>query len=70
MPPKTLLHGRTCRALERSNPTASPLASDLLNGQWELLYTTSDSILGTNKPSFLRPGGPIYQILGGWPTGL
>eukprot|EP00887_Chlorella_sp_A99_P002132 scaffold21.g2132.t1 len=29
---------------------------------WELLYTTSDSILGTNKPAFLRPSGPIYQV--------
>ena len=53
------------RALERSNPTPNPLASELLSGQWELQYTTSDSILGTNKPPFLRPGGPIYQVIGG-----
>lgn len=50
-------------ALERKNPTKKPLASDLLSGQWELLYTTSASILGTDKPAFLRPLGPIYQIL-------
>lgn len=32
-------------------------------GQWELLYTTSDSILGMSKPAFLRPSGPIYQVI-------
>ncbi|KAL4452247.1 hypothetical protein ABPG75_007909 [Micractinium tetrahymenae] len=50
-------------ALERRNPTKKPLASDLINGQWELMYTTSESILGTNKPALLRPRGPIYQII-------
>ncbi|KAI3438114.1 hypothetical protein D9Q98_000555 [Chlorella vulgaris] len=49
--------------LERLNPTKQPLASPNLNGQWELLYTTSESILGTSKPAFLRPSGPIYQII-------
>lgn len=49
--------------LERLNPTRSPLASPLINGKWELLYTTSDSILGRKKPAFLRPSGPIYQTL-------
>lgn len=28
------------------------------------VYTTSDSILGTKKLPFLRPSGPIYQLLG------
>ena len=28
------------RRLEKTNPTRAPLASDLINGQWELLYTT------------------------------
>jgi hypothetical protein len=50
--------------LEKQNPTKRPLASDLLNGKWELLYTTSSSILGTSRPPFLRPAGPIYQLLG------
>lgn len=50
--------------LERVNPTKKPLAAaDLLSGRWELLYTTSDSILGKSRPAFLRPGGPIYQTL-------
>ncbi|GBF98854.1 hypothetical protein Rsub_11458 [Raphidocelis subcapitata] len=52
-------------ALERLNPTPSPLASPLLNGRWRLEYTTSQSILGTNKPAFLRPSGPIYQFIDG-----
>ena len=34
-----------------------------MNGEWELLYTTSASILGANKPWFLRPSGPIYQAI-------
>lgn len=52
-------------ALEKLNPTRKPLASPLLNGRWRLEYTTSDSILGTKKPAFLRPSGPIYQFLDG-----
>eukprot|EP00775_Hariotina_reticulata_P007616 gene7616-7818_t len=51
--------------LERINPTPRPLQSPLLNGQWRLVYTTSSSILGTSKPAFLRPSGPIYQLLDG-----
>ena len=31
--------------------------------QWELLYTTSTSILRTSAPPFFRPGGPIYQTI-------
>jgi hypothetical protein len=51
--------------LEKANPTRSPLASPLLNGRWKLLYTTSASILGTARPPFLRPVGPIFQVLDG-----
>lgn len=51
------------KALERLNPTPKSLASDLANGSWELLYTTSESILGKSKPFFLRPIGPIYQLI-------
>lgn len=36
-------------ALEKMNPTTEPLASDLINGKWQLVYTTSASILGANK---------------------
>ncbi|KAK9814035.1 hypothetical protein WJX73_009769 [Symbiochloris irregularis] len=49
--------------VERTNPTREPLKSPLINGRWELKYTTSSSILGTGRPPFLRPSGPIYQIL-------
>ena len=50
-------------ALEVLNPTDDPLSSARLNGQWELLYTTSASILGTSKPKWLRPWGKILQAL-------
>ncbi|KAK9830153.1 hypothetical protein WJX72_010026 [[Myrmecia] bisecta] len=51
------------RAAEQANPTPKPLASDLINGQWRLVFTTSQSILGTSRPWFLRPSGPIYQVI-------
>ncbi|KAJ9509857.1 hypothetical protein QJQ45_011549 [Haematococcus lacustris] len=66
---------QACRALEAVNPTRNPLSSPLVNGKWEyndlctslavqqLLYTTSASILGTSRPPFLRPSGPIYQTI-------
>ncbi|GKC85587.1 probable plastid-lipid-associated protein 4, chloroplastic, partial [Tanacetum coccineum] len=42
------------RKLEAANPTKEPLKSPLLNGKWELIYTTSQSILQTKRPKFLR----------------
>ncbi|OAY44898.1 probable plastid-lipid-associated protein 4, chloroplastic [Manihot esculenta] len=42
------------RKLEAVNPTKQPLKSNLLNGKWELIYTTSQSILQTQRPKFLR----------------
>ncbi|XP_027359881.1 probable plastid-lipid-associated protein 4, chloroplastic [Abrus precatorius] len=51
------------RKLEALNPIKEPLKSDLLNGKWELLYTTSQSILQTQRPKFLRPNGKIYQAI-------
>lgn len=51
-----------CR-LEAANKVNEPLKSDLLNGKWELLYTTSKSILQTERPKFLRPTGKIYQAI-------
>jgi hypothetical protein len=50
--------------LEKVNPNPKSLASPLINGRWRLLYTTSESILGTKKPALLRPSGPIYQLIG------
>ncbi|KAI5661510.1 hypothetical protein M9H77_20833 [Catharanthus roseus] len=63
------------RRLEAANQLKEPLNSDLLNGKWELLYTTSKSILQTEfvhtvpsavvlqRPKFLRPSGKIYQAI-------
>ncbi|KAL3724126.1 hypothetical protein ACJRO7_036189 [Eucalyptus globulus] len=42
------------RKVEAVNPTKEPLKSTLLNGKWELIYTTSKSILQTQRPKFLR----------------
>ncbi|CAL5183129.1 unnamed protein product [Lathyrus oleraceus] len=49
--------------LEAMNSVKEPLNSDLLNGKWELLYTTSQSILQTKRPKLLRPNGKIYQAI-------
>ncbi|KAK8522308.1 hypothetical protein V6N13_115284 [Hibiscus sabdariffa] len=40
--------------LEAVNPTKQPLKSELLDGKWELIYTTSQSILQTQRPKLLR----------------
>ncbi|KAL6176447.1 hypothetical protein ACLB2K_053080 [Fragaria x ananassa] len=42
------------RKLEAVTPVKEPLKSVLLDGKWELLYTTSKSILQTGRPKFLR----------------
>ncbi|KAK4339942.1 hypothetical protein RND71_041404 [Anisodus tanguticus] len=49
--------------LEAVNKVKEPLKSSLLNGKWELLYTTSQSILQTKRPKFLRANGKIYQAV-------
>uniref|UniRef100_A0A803LRD1 Plastid lipid-associated protein/fibrillin conserved domain-containing protein n=1 Tax=Chenopodium quinoa TaxID=63459 RepID=A0A803LRD1_CHEQI len=43
------------RKLEAANPTKEPLKSDLLNGKWELIYTTSQGILQTKVTADLTP---------------
>ena len=50
--------------LESMNPNKKSLEADDINGKWKLIYTTSQSILGQNRPFFLRPLGPIYQYIG------
>ncbi|XP_043707150.1 probable plastid-lipid-associated protein 4, chloroplastic isoform X4 [Telopea speciosissima] len=60
------------RQLEVVNPTKEPLKSDLLNGKWELIYTTSRSILQTEVTADLTPLNPrkvavkfdYFKILG------
>ncbi|KAJ1435003.1 Plastid lipid-associated protein/fibrillin conserved domain [Sesbania bispinosa] len=42
------------RKLEAVNPRKEPLKSNLLDGKWELIYTTSQSILQTKRPKLLR----------------
>ncbi|XP_044489725.1 probable plastid-lipid-associated protein 4, chloroplastic isoform X3 [Mangifera indica] len=43
------------RQLESVNEIKEPLKSNLLNGKWELLYTTSQSILKTKATANLVP---------------
>lgn len=54
---------KAARALEQLNPNKQSLSSDQVNGEWELIYTTSASILGTGKLPPFRPWGPIYQTI-------
>jgi len=49
--------------LEDRNPTPRPLeASDLLEGNWRLLYTTSNSLLNLGRVPLLQLG-QIYQCV-------
>ena len=49
--------------LESCNPTPEPLAAtDLLNGNWQLLYTTSSELLGIDRFPLLGLGN-IYQCV-------
>ncbi|GLT65854.1 hypothetical protein SLA2020_382580 [Shorea laevis] len=50
------------RKLEAANPIKEPLKSNLLNGKWELIYTTSRSILQTQRPKFLRSSANYQAI--------
>ncbi|KAL5714505.1 putative plastid-lipid-associated protein 4 [Ranunculus cassubicifolius] len=45
---------KMARELEKVNAIKEPLKSEFLNGKWELIYTTSVSILQTGRPKFLR----------------
>ncbi|KAK9110209.1 hypothetical protein Sjap_018269 [Stephania japonica] len=51
------------RKLEAVNTIKEPLKSNFLNGKWELIYTTSRSILQSQRPKLLRPNGKIYQAI-------
>jgi len=49
--------------IEDQNPTPNPIArSDLLEGDWRLLYTTSRGVLGFDQYPLLQPG-QIYQCI-------
>ncbi len=51
-------------ALEALNPTPQPLESPLLMGDWRLLYTTSQGILGLDRIP-LTDLGEVYQAIRG-----
>ena len=50
--------------LEKENPEPKPLASDAINGEWRLRWTTSESILGRNRMRGFRVDlhRPILQV--------
>ncbi len=49
--------------LEDRNPTPRPVeATDLLNGDWRLIYTTSRGILGIDQVPLLKLG-QVYQCI-------
>lgn len=53
----------TIDRLEDQNPTPNPLAMpQLLEGDWRLVYTTSDSILGINRFPLVQLG-QVYQCI-------
>lgn len=51
--------------LEKMNEIKEPLKSSLVNGNWDLKWTTSDSILGTKRSKWRRPRSdrPIVQMI-------
>ncbi|XP_021909674.1 probable plastid-lipid-associated protein 4, chloroplastic isoform X2 [Carica papaya] len=57
------LVNKIVQKLAAANKIKEPLKSNLLNGKWELIYTTSKSILQTKRPKLLRPNGKIYQAI-------
>lgn len=52
------------KSIERMNRDKNTLKNENINGKWELIYTTSSSILQLDKPAILRIQGPIYQFIG------
>lgn len=49
--------------VENTQKRKNALETEYINGKWELMYTTSASILSLTKPKLLRPSGPIYQTI-------
>ncbi|MEM7554500.1 MAG: PAP/fibrillin family protein [Cyanobacteria bacterium P01_A01_bin.84] len=49
-------------SLENLNPTPHPVESHLINGDWRLLYTTSEGLLNLTKIPFYQLG-QIYQCI-------
>ena len=49
--------------VENTQKRKNALETEEINGKWELMYTTSASILGLTKPKIFQPNGPIYQTI-------
>ena len=50
--------------MENTQKRKNALETEEINGKWELMYTTSASILEClTKPKIFQPSGPIYQTI-------
>lgn len=54
---------RLAQKVENTQKRKNALETEEINGKWELMYTTSASILGLTKPKIFQPSGPIYQTI-------
>lgn len=50
------------RQLEASYKSTSPLADPNLSGTWDMVYTTSESVLGTSRPQFLQSSRIVQKL--------
>lgn len=50
------------RQVEATNRSPSPGTDSNLSGEWDTIYTTSTSILGTGKPGFLQASRIVQEI--------
>lgn len=57
------------RQVEATNQSRSPGTDPNLTGMWDLLYTTSQSILGLRMPAFLRASRIVQELNGEQLTG-
>lgn len=57
------------RQVEATNQSRSPGTDPNLTGMWDLLYTTSRSILGIDKPAFLQASRIVQELNGEQLTG-
>eukprot|EP00177_Eucheuma_denticulatum_P002485 GFKZ01004469.1.p2 GENE.GFKZ01004469.1~~GFKZ01004469.1.p2 ORF type:complete len:211 (+),score=22.87 GFKZ01004469.1:339-971(+) len=50
------------RQVEATNPSPSPGTDPNLSASWELVYTTSASIIGASRPPFFQPTRIVQEI--------
>mmetsp|Transcript_3361 Transcript_3361/g.5891 ORF Transcript_3361/g.5891 Transcript_3361/m.5891 type:complete len:241 (-) Transcript_3361:664-1386(-) len=48
---------------ESLNPSKDPLNDPRLSGKWRLVYTDSETVLGTKRPVIFQPRDDIFQTI-------